>query len=242
MFSVQIFVITLTCVLFFGRIFFGFFKRLSPFDSAPVVNFDVKNGSINKNNNTNTTNTDTNHDMNFSFEINNEFENDKNRILQTETIQPNPSIDAITIQPSTSNDTQNTHKINQFKNLKSKLFPSTKRTKSIPSNSDLQSPFIPTILRSQSIEDFKLKLTQAILESSGSKLDLAEDDTRPETPGDVNIELKDEKELKSTHTTFSSSSSSSSSPTRISYGALGKSATSSEENSNQTGQKNLAFN
>ena len=44
-----------------------------------------------------------------------------------------------------------------FKKIRSKLFPSTICKQNLPSNEDLQSPYIPSFLRSLSIDKFKEK-------------------------------------------------------------------------------------
>ena len=53
--TVQILVITFSCILFFGRLFFGFFKRLSPFhkysgSSCQINSTQLENESPNVSN------------------------------------------------------------------------------------------------------------------------------------------------------------------------------------------------
>jgi len=96
MFIVQIIIIALTCGILIGRVFFGFFKRLLPFDSTPFIGT-----------------------------------------------------------PKTENETPRVEKIGfNFNKIRSKLFPSIQYDKSISSDINLQSIFIPYFLRSFSIENF----------------------------------------------------------------------------------------
>lgn len=217
MFSVQILIIVLSCILFFGRIFFGFFKRFSPFDSAPIVNFDVNESD----------NSDTTRDSST------DMENDQKKIIVNQSVNDTSTndIDAniITEQPS-PNQNQKSH---QLKNIQKKLFPSTKR-KGVPSNSELQSPFIPSLLRSPSIENFKLRLLNSKKINDDLTTNSNADISRPETPGDVHIELEDDLE--------SSTESKSNSSPRASYGALGRAENLIEIIENQTGLANKAFN
>lgn len=130
MFSVQIAIISLACILFFGRIFFGFFKRFSPFDNAPPVIVESQ----------------TNLDNNNTNYLPDDIQDD----IKIESTQQNSTV-INTNQPANIKKTQ-------IKKIKTKFFPSTKRKGAVPSASDLQSPFIPSILRSPSIENLQQKL------------------------------------------------------------------------------------
>jgi hypothetical protein len=130
MFSVQIAIISLACILFFGRIFFGFFKRFSPFDNAPPVIVESQ----------------TNLDNNNTNYLPDDIQDD----IRIESTQQNSTV-INTNQPANIKKTQ-------IKRIKTKFFPSTKRKGAVPSASDLQSPFIPSILRSPSIENLQQKL------------------------------------------------------------------------------------
>jgi len=130
MFSVQIAIISLACILFFGRIFFGFFKRFSPFDNAPPVIVESQ----------------TNLDNNNANYLPDDIQDD----IKIESTQQNNTV-INTNQPANIKKTQ-------IKKMKTKFFPSTKRKGAVPSASDLQSPFIPSILRSPSIENLQQKL------------------------------------------------------------------------------------
>jgi hypothetical protein len=67
--TVQILVISFSCILFFGRLFFGFFKRLSPFHkysgSSCQINSSQFENSINNDNPSNHPN-NNNNDLNNS--------------------------------------------------------------------------------------------------------------------------------------------------------------------------------
>ena len=223
MFSVQIAVIILACVLFFGRIFFGFFKRFSPFDSATPINLET------------TPKTEGNGD--FTNEIEDSIdETDTNQIVADEPAEEaaNQSnqvnqIDTITQQPSTSHQ-----KRRHFKQIRSKFFPSTRRKGNIPSASDLQSPFIPTLLRSCSVEMYKEKKSTKSTDASNQQSS-NEEGSRPETPGSALNVSKIEIDLKDDELDLA--------PSRLSYGTAAANDTGSIkiENNSKTGSQNPAF-